>query len=118
RSPAQHLSGKQCVTSDGDPCDGSRQPVLAGGEADGRESSGSGRMNLLTIAWKSIRQRLLASSLTALSIALGVALMVTVLVINAVVARMFSQSATGYHLIIGAKGSPMQLVLNTIYFMD
>src|SRR5262245_61274732 len=75
-------------------------------------------MNLLSIAWKSIRQRWLASSLTALSIALGVALMVTVLVINGVVTRMFSQSATGYHLIVGAKGSPMQLVLNTIYFMD
>src|SRR5262245_55730195 len=75
-------------------------------------------MSLLTIAWKSIRQRWLASSLTSLSIALGVALMVTVLVINGVVTRMFSQSATGYHLVLGAKGSPMQLVLNTIYFMD
>lgn len=70
------------------------------------------------IGWKSIRQRKLASSLTALSVALGVALMVTVLVINAIVTRMFSQTATGYHLVIGAKGSPMQLVLNTIYFMD
>src|SRR5260370_7538544 len=75
-------------------------------------------MNLVTIAWKSIRQRWLASSLTALSIALGVALMVAVMVINGVVTRMFSQNATGFHLIIGAKGSEMQLVLNTIYFLD
>ena len=35
-------------------------------------------MSLLTIAWKSIRQRSLASILTALSVALGVALMVAV----------------------------------------
>ncbi|MCY2963431.1 MAG: ABC transporter permease [Planctomycetota bacterium] len=75
-------------------------------------------MNLFTIAWKSIKQRALASSLTALSVALGVALMVMVMVINGTVTRMFSQSATGYHLVVGAKGSPMQLVLNTIYFMD
>ncbi len=75
-------------------------------------------MNLVTIAWKSIRQRWLASSLTALSISLGVALMVAVLVINGVVTRMFSQNATGFQLILGAKGSPMQLVLNTIYFLD
>ena len=75
-------------------------------------------MNLFSIAFKSIRQRWLASSLTALSIALGVALMVAVLVINGVVSRMFSQNATGYDLIVGAKGSPMQLVLNTIYFLD
>jgi putative ABC transport system permease protein len=75
-------------------------------------------MNLVTIASKSIRQRWLASSLTALSIALGVALMVAVLVINGVVTRMFNQNATGFQLILGAKGSPMQLVLNTIYFLD
>ncbi len=75
-------------------------------------------MNLVTIAWKSIRQRWLASSLTALSIALGVALMVAVLVVNGVVTRMFNQNATGFHLIVGAKGSAMQLVLNTIYFLD
>src|SRR6185369_10014229 len=80
--------------------------------------TGAARMTLISIAWKSIRQRWLSSSLTALSVALGVALMVTVLVIHGVVSRMFSQSATGYHLVVGAKGSPMQLVLNTIYFMD
>jgi putative ABC transport system permease protein len=75
-------------------------------------------MNLVTIAEKSIRQRWLASFLTALSIALGVALMVAVLVINGVVSRMFNQNATGFDMILGAKGSPMQLVLNTIYFLD
>jgi putative ABC transport system permease protein len=75
-------------------------------------------MNLVTIASKSIRQRWLTSSLTALSIALGVALMVAVLVINGVVTRMFSQNATGFQMILGAKGSPMQLVLNTIFFID
>ena len=75
-------------------------------------------MNLLMIAWKSIRQRWLASSLTALSISLGVALMVAVLVINGVVTRMFNQNATGFDMILGSKGSAMQLVLNTIYFLD
>ena len=33
-------------------------------------------MNLISIAWKSLKQRRLASCLTALSIALGVMLMV------------------------------------------
>lgn len=75
-------------------------------------------MSLFHIAWKSIRQRMLGSSLTALSISLGVALMVTVIVINGVVSRMFSQTATGYDLIVGAKGSPLQLVLNSIFFLD
>ena len=74
-------------------------------------------MNLVTIAWKSIRQRALASSLTALSVALGVMLMVSVLVVHGIVNRVFSQSTSGYDLVVGAKGSPLQLVLNTIYHL-
>jgi putative ABC transport system permease protein len=50
-------------------------------------------MNLISIAIKSIRQRWLASSLTALSIALGVALMISVLIINGVVTRMAPKEA-------------------------
>ena len=72
-------------------------------------------MNLLAIAYKSVRQRALASSLTALSVALGVMLMVAVLVIYSIVDRVFSQTATGYDLIIGPKGGSLQLVLNAIY---
>ena len=55
-------------------------------------------MSLFSIAWKRIRQRLLSSSLTALSVALGVMLMVGVLVIYGVIARMFSQNSIGYDL--------------------
>ena len=72
-------------------------------------------MNLLTIAIKSMRQRLLASSLTALSVALGVMLMVAVLVVSGIVERALSQRSVGYDLIIGPKGSPLQLVLSAIY---
>lgn len=75
-------------------------------------------MNLFSIAWKSIRQRLLSSSLTGLSVALGVALMVAVIIINGVVTKMFNQSGTGYDLIIGPKGSELQLVLSTVYRIE
>ena len=72
-------------------------------------------MNLVTIALKSIRQRGLASSLTALSVALGVMLMVTVLVIHGIVTDVFSQRSIGYDLIVGPKGSDLQLVLSTVF---
>jgi putative ABC transport system permease protein len=72
-------------------------------------------MNLFAIAWKSIRQRFLSSSLTAFSVALGVMLMVAVLVIYGIMDRMFSQQSIAYDLIVGPKGSDMQLVLNTVY---
>jgi putative ABC transport system permease protein len=72
-------------------------------------------MNLLSIAYKSIKQRALSSSLTSLSVALGVMLMVAVLVIHGIIDRMFSQQTIGYELIVGRKGSGLQLVLNTVY---
>jgi len=72
-------------------------------------------VNLFSIAWKSIRQRFLASSLTAFSVALGVMLMVAVLVIYGIMDRMFSQQSIAYDLIVGPKGSDLQLVLNTVY---
>jgi putative ABC transport system permease protein len=76
-------------------------------------------MNLLTIAWKSVRQRRLASSLTALSIGLGVMLMVLVLVIFAAVDGAFNQRSVGYDLIVGPqRGSELQLVLSAVYRMQ
>lgn len=73
-------------------------------------------MSLWKIAWKSIEHRALASCLTALSMALGVALVVSVLVVNGVVGKSFQQGAQGYDLIVGAKGSKLQLVLSTVFY--
>lgn len=75
-------------------------------------------MNLAAIAWKSIRQRALASSLTALSVALGVMLMVSVLVIYGILQKTFSQRAINYDAIVGPNGDPLQLVLSTVYHIS
>lgn len=76
-------------------------------------------MSVWLIAWKSIRQRGLASGLTALSMAIGVALVVMVLAIYGVVAENFkSGSSMGYNMIIGARGGPLQLVLNTVFYLS
>jgi putative ABC transport system permease protein len=76
-------------------------------------------MTLFGIAWRSIRQRLLTSGLTALSLSLGVALVVATLVIGGLVRDAFgSGSGLGYNLIVGAKGSPLQLVLNSVYLVS
>jgi len=76
-------------------------------------------MSLWGIAWRSIRQRLFTSGLTALSLALGVALVVATLVIGGVVRDAFaSGQGLGYNLIVGAKGSPLQLVLNSVYLVS
>jgi len=76
-------------------------------------------MTLFGIAWRNIRQRLLTSSLTALSLALGVALVVATLVTSGIVKQAFNSGAgLGYNMIVGAKGSPLQLVLNSVYLIS
>jgi putative ABC transport system permease protein len=72
-------------------------------------------VNLFSIAWKSVKQRKVASLLTAFSVALGVMLMVVVLVIAGAVDGAFNQRSIAYDLIIGAKGSDLQLVLSSVY---
>ena len=72
-------------------------------------------MNLFSIALKSIKQRWLASSLTSLSVALGVMLMVGVLVFHGIIERMFAQQSIYYDLVVGPKGSDLQLVLSSVY---
>lgn len=75
-------------------------------------------MNLISIALKSLRQRALASSLTALSVALGVMLIVAVLLIAGVVNEAFNRRSVSYDFIVGPKGSDMQLVLSTVYRIE
>lgn len=75
-------------------------------------------MSLWKIAWRTIQYRSLSSGLTAFSMGLGVALVVAVLVIHSVVDQSFRRGAGGYDLVVGAQGSPMELVLSTVYYMD
>jgi len=73
-------------------------------------------MPLWKIAWRSIQHRSLASGLTAFSMSLGVALIVTVIVIYGVLDQSFRRSAQGYDLIVGPKGSSLELVISTVFY--
>jgi putative ABC transport system permease protein len=75
-------------------------------------------MSLWKVAWRSIQQRFLVSLLTILSMGLGVALVVAVLVVYSVVEQSFHHGGEGYDLIVGAKGGKEQLVLNTVFYLS
>lgn len=75
-------------------------------------------MSLWKVAWRSIQQRSLVSLLTVLSMGLGVALVVGVLVVYSVVEHSFHRGGEGYDLIVGAKGGREQLVLNTVFYLN
>ena len=75
-------------------------------------------MSLWKIAWRSIQQRSLASLLTAISMALGVMLVVAVLVVYSVVHQAFHRGGEGYDLIVGPpKGSNLELVLSSVFYV-
>lgn len=75
-------------------------------------------MTLFKIVAKNMRQRALATWLTMISVALGVALTVAILLIRHGMQNRFEQGTLGYEMVVGAKGSPLQLVLNTVYHLD
>jgi putative ABC transport system permease protein len=68
------------------------------------------------LVFKQMRQRALGSSLTLLSVLLGVALAVAVLLVRRESSHLFGQSDFGYELIVGPpKGADLSLVLSTVY---
>ena len=77
-------------------------------------------LDLLQIAFRSIRQRGVASLLTMFSMSLGVTLVVAVLSIHGVVKQSFDKNANlGYNLIIGGKGGGReQLTLSSVYYLS
>ena len=75
-------------------------------------------MRLLTIALRYLDGRFVASALTAVSIALGVGLVIASFLLTRGVKQSFVDGTTDYNLIIGAKGSPTQLVLNVVFRLD
>jgi putative ABC transport system permease protein len=75
-------------------------------------------MNYFQLVIKQMRQRALSTWLTTLSVMLGVALAIAIMVLGRESENLFGQNDYGYDAIIGKKGSKLQLVLNTIYHMD
>jgi len=72
-------------------------------------------MGIFSIVYKNIKQRSLSSLLTMFSIMLGVALVIAIIILRQESEEAFNQTATGYELIVGPKGSSLQLTLNTVY---
>ncbi len=75
-------------------------------------------MNLLSLILRSLSSRKTSTLLTALGAALGVALVSAVVVLGHEVESSYRNSGSGFPMIVGPKGSPMQLVLNTVYHLD
>ncbi|MGB0581227.1 MAG: ABC transporter permease [Limisphaerales bacterium] len=75
-------------------------------------------MNLPLIVIKSLRQHLLSTVVTALSIALAGGLLMSVWVVKTQSQRTFTQQNAGFDAVLGARGSKLQLVLNAVFHME
>lgn len=74
-------------------------------------------MRLPTMVWRNLKRRKLASILTGLSVSLGVGLFATVGALREASEQGFSRSASVCDMLVGAKGSGLQLTLNALYHM-
>jgi putative ABC transport system permease protein len=75
-------------------------------------------MTLWRIVFKSLRQHLLSTLVTALSIALAGGLLMSVWTVKEQSQAAFTGVTAGFDAVLGARGSKLQLVLNSIFHLE
>ncbi len=75
-------------------------------------------MNLFKISWANLRDKPLSSILSGLLMTLGITIISLLLLLNNQLTDQFSKNARGIDMVLGAKGSPLQLILSSIYQID
>lgn len=75
-------------------------------------------MNAFTLAIASLWSRPLHSALCTAAVAAGIALLCAVFLLSQSVAAGFARNAQGIDVVVGTKGSPLQLVLSSVYHAD
>lgn len=75
-------------------------------------------MNILRLSWKNILNKPLNLILNLVLFSLGVGLISLLLLVNVQLEEKFEKNFAGIDLVIGAKGSPLQLILSSLYHLD
>lgn len=75
-------------------------------------------MNLLKLSWSYLQKKKLNTFLNTLLLAFGVGIIIFLLLVLHQAEEKLRNNAQGIDYVIGAKGSPLQLILNAIYHMD
>ena len=75
-------------------------------------------MTIIQLAWKNLTARPLSMLLTLVLFALGVGLTSLLLLVNRQLTDKFEKNLAGVDIVVGAKGSPLQLILCNMYHVD
>jgi putative ABC transport system permease protein len=75
-------------------------------------------MKTLFFAWRYLWSRPLGAMLNVLLLSLGLASITFLLLVGAQLSRAFDRDLAGIDVVVGAKGSPMQLILSGVLHID
>lgn len=75
-------------------------------------------MSWIRISWKNILHRPLASVLSILLLAFGAGIISLLMSVSKQVEGQFTKNISGIDMVVGAKGSPLQLILSSVYQID
>ena len=75
-------------------------------------------MNLFRISWRNLTDRPLSSFLSGLLMTFGITIISLLLLLNKQLDDQFRRNIKGIDMVLGAKGSPLQLILSSIYQID
>ena len=75
-------------------------------------------MNLLKLSWRNITYKPLNMALSLILFALGIGLITFLLLVNDQLKENFDKNLAEIDLVIGAKGSPLQMILCNMYHID
>lgn len=75
-------------------------------------------MKTMLLSWRYLWSRPLAASLNLLLLTLGLASITFVLLVSQQITRAFERDLAGIDVVVGAKGSPMQLILSGVFHID
>lgn len=75
-------------------------------------------MNLLHLSWKNLTFKPLSLLLSVVLFALGIGLISLLFQVQDQLQKNFEKNLAGIDLVIGAKGSPLQLILSSMYHID
>lgn len=75
-------------------------------------------MKTLSLSWRFLWSQPLATALNLLLLTLGLAAVTFVLLTRAQLDRAFERDLAGIDAVVGAKGSPMQLILSGVFHLD
>lgn len=73
---------------------------------------------MLRLSWANLRADRLSTALSIMLLVIGVGMVAFVMVVSQQLNDRFNRDIRGIDLVVGAKGSPLQLILSAVYQMD